>query len=433
MLAVVSFPSAPLTESLVVNALRTLDPSIEIVQDVPPQPDSIDRLLQYSTYDKIDHELTHTRPRAVLASSYIIRKALIRKHFLSRCIASYVAKQPESVLKSAAPRTWDIDIAWADELDDFFADELWDLAKELDSDEDTWFILKAGMADRGNGIRLFNSRDALREIFEEFDEQSENESNEESTEQEIITSQLRHFVIQQYLDRPLLLDPSEVPASNSNPSNLKPYKFHLRAYCIASGALNVLLWSHILALFSGTPYSAPTHDENGNVNMHPHLTNTSFHTEHGEKGVRLLSELVDSTILSSPQRPKFTESDVAGIVDQVVQILRETFRAALASPVHFQSLPNAFELFGVDFLITHKPDDVEAFQVSLLEINSEPAIELTGPRLQWILRDMHESIARICVAPFFDIGEPSAENWKIGEKRDGFIKCSEEEVRGNDI
>ena len=98
---------------------------------------------------------------------------------------------------------------------------------------------------------------------------------------------------------------------------------------------------------------------------------------------------------------------------------------------HLQSLPNAFELFGVDFLITHNPDDIHAFRVSLLEINSEPAIELTGPRLQWILKDMHESIARLCVAPFFDIGKPPAADWKVGEKGDGFIKCLEEQVRGD--
>jgi len=84
-------------------------------------------------------------------------------------------------------------------------------------------------------------------------------------------------------------------------------------------------------------------------------------------------------------------------------------------------------------LVTHKPQkqDGSAFQVSLLEINSEPAIELTGPRLQWILRDMHQSIARLFVAPFFGLeGEPQGE-WKVGVTKDGFIKCLEERVRGS--
>jgi len=56
-----------------------------------------------------------------------------------------------------------------------------------------------GMADRGNGIRLFNSRESLEQIFEEFegnensDEENENEAAEDTA---VITSQLRHFVIQ---------------------------------------------------------------------------------------------------------------------------------------------------------------------------------------------------------------------------------------------
>jgi hypothetical protein len=54
------------------------------------------------------------------------------------------------------------------------------------------------MADRGNGIRLFNDRENLEKIFEEFDE-SEDENEEEEGNEDgtaVITSQLRHFVIQ---------------------------------------------------------------------------------------------------------------------------------------------------------------------------------------------------------------------------------------------
>lgn len=192
MLATVSFPSAPLTDILVRNALQKTFPEISISDRLP---DEDVPLLQYCTYDKIDHEITHSRPSSVLASSYIIRKALIRKHFLHRCTSSYIMKQPDSILARAVPATWDIDIAWADELDDLFTDELWDLAEQLDKSPGKWFILKAGMADRGNGIRLFDSREALRAIFEAFDEPSSDESADEEG-QGIVTSQLRHFVIQ---------------------------------------------------------------------------------------------------------------------------------------------------------------------------------------------------------------------------------------------
>ena len=56
------------------------------------------------------------------------------------------------------------------------------------------------MADRGNGIRLFNSRKSLDKIFDEFDENEDEDEDEEGEEDEdgtaVITSQLRHFVIQ---------------------------------------------------------------------------------------------------------------------------------------------------------------------------------------------------------------------------------------------
>lgn len=41
------------------------------------------------------------------------------------------------------------------------------------------------------------------------------------------------------------------------------------------------------------------------------------------------------------------------------------------------------------------------FQVNILEVNSEPAIEMTGPRLKWVLEDLFDHIANFAVQPFF--------------------------------
>jgi hypothetical protein len=91
-------------------------------------------------------------------------------------------------------RTWELEISFADELDEMWADELWELGTELD-DPGKWWILKPGMADRGMGIRLFNTKMALHKIFEEFEGNSEDEQ-EDSSGTTVVTSQLRHFVIQ---------------------------------------------------------------------------------------------------------------------------------------------------------------------------------------------------------------------------------------------
>ena len=109
--------------------------------------------------------------------------------------------------------TWEIEISFADELDDLWADELWDLSDVLDrliaspETDDRWWILKPGMADRGMGIRLFNSKDSLRRVLDEFDEDysggegggDDDDPLSRATAHDntsVVISQLRHFVIQ---------------------------------------------------------------------------------------------------------------------------------------------------------------------------------------------------------------------------------------------
>jgi hypothetical protein len=99
--ALVAWPTAPFTESLVRKALTTIDITPSITSSVP---NSFTNLLQWSSYDEIDHELTHMHRETVLSSSYTFRKALIRKHFLSRCIHSYLTKHGDSPLKNAVPQ-----------------------------------------------------------------------------------------------------------------------------------------------------------------------------------------------------------------------------------------------------------------------------------------------------------------------------------------
>ena len=98
-----------------------------------------------------------------------------------------------------------------------------------------------------------------------------------------------------------------------------------------------------------------------------------------------------------------------------------------------QPVPNAFEMFGIDFLVTHasNPSEGRRFQVKLLEVNSEPAIELTGPRLTWILDDLFKYIGKVCIAPFFSgSDDKDTDTWNVGETRDYLSKCLHIDVRG---
>ncbi|KAJ3544933.1 hypothetical protein NMY22_g2616 [Coprinellus aureogranulatus] len=445
--AYVHWPDAPLTDRLVRNALGDLNPTY-----VDAQPKQT-KLLQWSAYDSLDHERGLLDPKNVLSSSYTFRKALIRKHFLSHITHAYSTKHPHSILKTAIPETYELELTFADELDEMWLDDLYELGNKLESG-DSWWILKPGMADRGMGIRLFNSKEQLQEIFGDFESDDEDEDDENDTAARgsstaVVTSQLRHFVVQvprflpattranprcqAYLPNPLLFDPHEVLLDGRlKEEPLTGHKFHLRVYCVASGALKVYICTRILALFAPAPYIEPQAKGGEEINLVPHLTNTCLHTEQGEAHVRLFDELAGRRVMSGDSRV-FTKEDISDIVGQLSDILADTFKAAVDSPVHFQPVPNAFELYGVDFLLSDSGSDSEhgRFHAQLLEINAEPAIEMTGPRLTWVLEDLFKSIACTCVEPFFTAGF-AQEDWPVGETRYQLKKCLDIETRGWD-
>ncbi|KAG8850138.1 hypothetical protein FRB96_000513 [Tulasnella sp. 330] len=426
--ALVSWPSEYMVQ-LVTNTLLKLPKKVTIVSKLPLDDNATTTLLQWSTYDDMSHILT-------LEYSQKPSSALIRKHFLHRTFVNYVAKHPDSILVKAVPRTWSIELAFADELDELWSDELWELGQKLDESPQStavnWWILKPGMADRGMGIRLFHDKASLTKIFESFedpDSDGEDEREERGSEDTgdsdntgVAMSQLRHFVIQ-------------TPAR-------RKYRAHLKRHKLQQ------VWEErILALFAPSPYSVPIVCETGpdddegrggHIDLTPHLTNTSLQRDNVDidGNVRLLDELIGCQVYpSSPDGPKrhLAPEDISNIVNQVAEILTETFQAALAMSVHFQPLPNVFEIFGADLLVTYNNQD-DSLQVHILEMNAEPAIELTGKRLQWILDDFFQGVANVCVRPFLfhldAIEDADETDWTVGETRYGLRKCLDVRVRG---
>lgn len=123
------------------------------------------------TFDK-----PHANP-SYLISSYVYRKALIRKHQLHTTVTEYLAKSSyrghSSVLAPPAsggvggiPKGWTVDVQFADELDELLMDDLYELADAMQKNESgegekQWFILKPGFADRAQGIRMFSTEDEM--------------------------------------------------------------------------------------------------------------------------------------------------------------------------------------------------------------------------------------------------------------------------------
>lgn len=392
------------TQDLMERALkrRLGETRFQRISSISELPKSSSPVLQYRAYERLDFEHLMSNPLTSLANAYIIRKALIRKHYLSNTISNWVAKHPNSLLRNHFKPAFDFELDYAEFLDDALLEayELRDsLEKNLEKPdpEKEWWILKPGMSDRGQGIRLFSTEDQLREIFEEWednepDEESGSERSEDEKDPEdqdttgVITSQLRHFIAQPYIDPPLLL-----PSSSNR-------KFHIRTYVLAAGSLKVYVFKEMLALFAAKPYCPPSEVEDEVADLARHLTNTCFQ-EGGSANEGTVRRFWQLDYHVPGLSPDWKEK----IFDQICSITGEVFEAAARGMmVHFQTLPNAFEFFGVDFLVDR---DGTAW---LLELNAFPDFAQTGEELsEVVVGRLFDETVDVAVKPFFGMGEES--------------------------
>ena len=180
--------------------------------------------------------------------------------------------------------------------------------------------------------------------------------------------------MQRYVDRPLLVGGR---------------KFHLRAYVLAVGALSAYLYSDVLTLFSLKPY-AP-HDL---ADTAAHITNTCCQAVGGEedeaRAVGLL-RLLPERLAAEGALPLSDARERCGdALRQMRDVLGGVF-AAVAAELSFQPLPNAFELFGMDFLL-----DAD-WRVWFLEANAEPDFARTGGALRRVVDGVVEGALRLSV------------------------------------
>ncbi|KAK5698083.1 hypothetical protein LTR97_007043 [Elasticomyces elasticus] len=402
----------PYVQPLLLSALKSrLPPELLVFvneNEAPPSSDA--KLLQWRQYESIDFEHLLAHPRTSLANSYVIRKALIRKHYLSTTVRYWLSKFPGSVLGRSVKGGVEFEVDYAEFLDDALV-EAWELKESWgrnwgvgDGEGREWWILKPGMSERGQGIRLFSSEEELTAIFEEWDppsdddEDGEEEATHSGDEDDaegngsgsgIMTSQLRHFVAQPYIHPPLLLPPPHESAGR---------KFHIRTYVLAVGALKVYVYKPMLALFAGHHYQAPTASNTTPSHLNAHLTNTCLQTGEREGSVHAFWSL--PSILPDLKAEDWRRD----VFDQICAITGETFEAAARTMgIHFQPLPNAFEIFGLDFLVDG------AGGVWLLEVNAFPDFAQTGGELQRVVKGLMEGVVEVGVRPFWGLESKGAE------------------------
>lgn len=397
-------------QPLILAALKSRLPegSYTLISSMAELSDTKSPFLQIGAYESLSfpHILSH--PTSSLANAYIIRKALIRKHYLSTTAFNWITKNSSSILATNIKPACDFELDYAEFLDEALV-EAWELRESFErnegkeTEEKEWWILKPGMSDRGQGIRLFSSEEELQSIFEEWEaerpdsedeEENENPKGEESKnkgEEEgdyIVTSHLRHFIAQPYIHPPLLL-----------PSN--PRKFHIRTYVLAVGALKVYVYKQMLALFASAPYVPPwtSSTSDAGLDLSAHLTNTCLQPSIHDGTVQSFFSLPSSDLSSAMKD---------NIFKQICDTTGEVFEAAAKGMmVHFQVLPNVFEVFGVDFLVD------EGGRAWLLEVNAFPDFRQTGEELRGIVGGLWKGVVDVAVGGFF--GVEGMEKEKEGE------------------
>lgn len=331
------------------------------------------------------------------------------------------------------PETVGFEVDYAEFLEEALV-EAWELRGSLEGNVDgggggegggdgekrerEWWVLKPGMSDKGDGVRLFWSEEGLRGIFEgweedeEEDEEEEDDDDDEKDEDEddpitattnashttpppppppppppnpnppnpIITSHLRHFIAQRYIARPLLLP------------SLGNRKFHIRSYVLAVGALRVYVFREMLALFARKPYVAPPSGGDGDghgdeeLDLGVHLTNTCLQSDKDKDKDREEEEeeggsaivipfwsLPPPTTTTTTTPTPTTHHPHTPIHTKITHLTSHLFLAAATTQsLNFQTLPNAFEVFGLDWLVD------EDAKVWLLECNAFPDFAASG-------------------------------------------------------
>lgn len=379
------------TRRVITNALRARVPSARIVygpgegDEEVPLPSECD--FQWSEYERIDWSAVLAGKHG--ASSYCVRKGISRKAQLAHFTRLHVCKNPDSLLKDAIPKTVILDTwpVWEDNynasaggLDDILTgasckadginrkeilDKCLQEAKSVMSQEEQRYedrlkhnskavapiwILKPSTVNKGAGIEIVHLYEQLVDIC-------------------LSESDIREWVLQRYIDPPLLLGKR---------------KFHIRAYVLAVSALRVYFFRDCLALCCGRKYR-----RFDTSNKFAHLTNTAYQDLDPDfvedDCVRLWSDDDAAAILFKDRTcPTLDEAKkrVKDVVDQMERITGELFQAYKNEFGVFAPLEGCFEHFGFDFMVG------QDWKVSLLEVNPGPDFKQTGTRLSRVIETL---------------------------------------------
>jgi tubulin polyglutamylase TTLL1/tubulin monoglycylase TTLL3/8 len=227
-----------------------------------------------------------------------------------------------------------------------------------------WIVKPASYSNRGSNIEVVDSCEAVKACIGGSTSHS-------------------HWIVQKYIEKPLLI---------------QSRKFDIRCLVLvvpnaSTKTFKAFFWKHSYVRTSSKAYSLSNIKD-----REIHLTNDAIQ-KHGtgygkhEAGNKLtLPEFQD--YLDSCCREGEEGIVTKKIIPRMKELIGESL-AAVRNEINPNSRGFCFEQFGYDFMVS------ESFEVSLLEVNSNPCLEFSAPFLEQNLPNMIEEVFQKALDPIF--------------------------------
>lgn len=237
------------------------------------------------------------------------------------------------------------------ELEKFFK-------QNLNNGENLWIVKPGENSNRGNGIFICNNFEEILGAIKS-------------------TSAKRTYIVQKYIENPFLI---------------KQRKFDIRCFVLITTINGVMQGYFYTEGYIRTSSKIFSLQRNSKF---IHLTNDAIQKQSEEYGKFesnnkiSFAEFEKYLSTSYPKAVNFKD-----IVNDIRKIVAETIQAT-GPKLDPNRRMNCFEVFGYDFLLD------ESLKPWLLEVNTNPCLELASSHLTRIIPNMIENALRIAVDPLF--------------------------------
>lgn len=225
--------------------------------------------------------------------------------------------------------------------------------------QNIWIVKPGEFSNRGNGITVCQSLEEISNILNQSD---------------------KPYIIQKYIEEPLLIFRR---------------KFDIRCYAMITSINGVIQGYFYLDGYLRTASKEFTCKETSNPLIH--LTNDAIQkhsSEYGkfENGNKLAYRDFQKYLDSSYPDKKISFNST--ILPNIKEIVQDTMKASFLK-IDKNRRMHCIEIFGYDFMIDRN------FRPWLIEVNTNPCLELSSPHLRTIIPAMVENAVKITVDSMF--------------------------------